>query len=242
MHFPLKLGLVVFNVTIHHQWVFFMFPLLLVANPFGEFMIESYISLPILTYQCFIYMIIYICVHACIIQNYDTKASAYPLCHGKTMGYLCLFSHKEVWSSHCHTRGQCTTGESHHFCAISVLLKNHHTMVQRWNHNLELSTSMGRPSWLYKVMVIHWKITGVSAGYPGYPQGKPRSAARQVPRDPALIHRRRPHRSHGSCAVGPLLQRLRSHTTRRHQRLKWAPACGQMWRFQREKNGDVMGI
>ena len=28
------------------------------------------------------------------------------------------------------TRGQCT-GESHHFCAISVLLKNHHTMVQR---------------------------------------------------------------------------------------------------------------
>ena len=155
---------------------FFMFPLLLVANPFGEFMIESYISLPILTYQCFIYMIIYICVYACIIQNYDTKASAYPLCHGKTMGYLCLFSHKEVWSSHCHTRGQCTTGESHHFCAISVLLKNHHTMVQRWNHNLELSTSMGRPSWLYKVMVIHWKITGVSAGYPGYPQGKPRSA------------------------------------------------------------------
>ena len=241
MHFPLKLGLVVFNVTINHQWVFFYVPTFVGCEPFW-FMVESYISLPINVSYIYFHILyisiyLYVLVSSCIIQNYDTKASAYPLCHGKTMGYLCLFSHKEVWSSHCHTRGQCTTGESHHFCAISVLLKNHHTMVQRWNHNLELSTSMGRPSWLYKVMVIHWKITGVSAGYPGYPQGKPRSAARQVPCDPALIHRRRPHRSHGSCAVGPLLQRLRSHTTRRHQRLKWAPACGQMWRFQREKMG-----
>jgi len=42
-----------------------MFPLLLVANPFGEFMIESYISLPI--------NVSYICT--CIIQNYDIKAS-----------------------------------------------------------------------------------------------------------------------------------------------------------------------
>jgi len=88
-----------------------------------------------------------------------------------------------------------------------------------------------------------WSSIERKLGYPGYPQGKPRSAARQVPRDPALIHRRRPHGSRRSGAVGPLLQRLRSHTTRRRQRLKWAPACGQMWRFQRGKkwgcNGDI---
>ena len=123
---------------------------------------------------------------------------------------------------------------------ISVLLKSPCYHGPWWNHNLELSISMGpRPSWLYKVMVIHWKKTGV----PRVSPREPRSAARQVPRDPALIHRRRPHGSRRSGAVGPLLQRLRSHTTRRRQRLKWAPACGQMWRFQRGKkwgcNGDI---
>ena len=103
-----------------------MFPLLLVANPFGEFMIESYISLPILTYQCFIYMIIYICVYACIIQNYDTKASAYPCAMVRPWAIYVYFSIKR-YGHPLITRGQCT-GESHHFCAISVLLKNHHTM------------------------------------------------------------------------------------------------------------------
>lgn len=134
------------------------------------------------------------------------------------------------------TRGQCTIGESQ--TPFLCFLNHHVTMVLDeitiWS--FPLPWAPGR-----RGFTKSWSSIGRKLGYPGYPQGKPRSAALgqgpQVPRDPTLIHRRRPHRSRWSCAVGPLLQRLRSHTTRRRQRLKWAPACGQMWRFQREKWG-----
>ena len=70
MHFRLKLGLVVFKVTIHHC-VFKMFPFLLVANHFGEFMVESYIWLPtrLNVYQCLSFKIMTPWPHLCQGQN-----------------------------------------------------------------------------------------------------------------------------------------------------------------------------